>query len=303
MDKGEYLMLDFRINTFLTVCQTMNFTKAAEELHITQPTVSQHIHYLEDYYKTSLFTYQNRQLALTGAGKILQERLLRMKNDETTIQKELHENNERIKTLSIGVTMTIGEYAISGALAGYLKANPDTNIHLHYGNTKQLLQLLDNGQISFALVEGYYPKEFYDHKKYITEDYIAVCASSHTFQCGTPHHLKDLLAERLLVREEGSGTRNILERNLSPKGLSISDFIHYTQVENMHTIIELLKKDCGISFLYKIAVKEELAKHTLKEIKLRDFSMKHDFDFIWTKGSIYAEEYEFICDELTLFTE
>ena len=56
-------------------------------------------------------------------------------------------------------------------------------------------------------------------------------------------------------------------------------------------------------FLYKIAVKEELAKHTLKEIKLRDFSMKHDFDFIWTKGSIYAEEYEFICDELTLFTE
>lgn len=124
-------MLDFRINTFLTVCQTMNFTKAAEELHITQPTVSQHIHYLEDYYETSLFTYQNRQLALTETGKILQERLLRMKNDETTIQKELHENNERIKTLSIGVTMTIGEYAISGALAGYLKANPDTNIHLH----------------------------------------------------------------------------------------------------------------------------------------------------------------------------
>ena len=118
MDKEEYLMLDFRINTFLTVCQTMNFTKAAEELHITQPTVSQHIHYLEDYYETSLFTYQNRQLALTWAGKTLQERLLRMKNDETTIQKELHENNERIKTLSIGVTMTIGEYAISGALAG-----------------------------------------------------------------------------------------------------------------------------------------------------------------------------------------
>ena len=153
MDKEEYLMLDFRINTFLTVCQTMNFTKAAEELHITQPTVSQHIHYLEDYYETSLFTYQNRQLALTWAGKTLQERLLRMKNDETTIQKELHENNERIKTLSIGVTMTIGEYAISGALAGYLKANPDTNIHLHYGNPKQLLQLLDNGLISFALVE------------------------------------------------------------------------------------------------------------------------------------------------------
>ena len=295
-------MLDFRINTFLTVCQTMNFTKAAEKLHLTQPTVSQHIHFLEECYGTNLFTYQNRQLALTQTGELLQKRLLRMKNDETTLQKELHENNNRIKTLSIGVTMTIGEYAISSALSGYLKANPDTNVHLHYGNTKQLLQLLDDGDISFALVEGYYPKELYDHKKYITEDYIAVCASSHTFQCGTPHHLKDLLAERLLVREEGSGTRNILERNLAPKGLTIPDFTHYAQVENMHTIIELLKKDCGISFLYKIAVKEELEKHILKEIKLCDFSMKHDFDFIWTKGSIYAEEYAFICDELMLFS-
>ena len=85
MDKEEYLMLDFRINTFLTVCQTMNFTKAAEELHITQPTVSQHIHYLEDYYETSLFTYQNRQLALTWAGKTLQERLLRSHNDNRRI--------------------------------------------------------------------------------------------------------------------------------------------------------------------------------------------------------------------------
>lgn len=162
---------------------------------------------------------------------------------------------------------------------------------------------MDNGRISFALVEGYYPKEFYDHKKYITEDYVAVCASSHTFECSTPHHLKDLLAERLLVREEGSGTRNILERNLSPKGLSIPDFYPLYAGGKYAYDHELLKKDCGISFLYKIAVKEELANHTLKEIKLRDFSMKHDFDFIWTKGSIYAEEYEFICDELALFTE
>ena len=97
MDKEEYLMLDFRINTFLTVCQTMNFTKAAEELHITQPTVSQHIHYLEDYYETSLFTYQNRQLALTEAGKILQERLLRMKMMKRRSKKNFTKTTSALK--------------------------------------------------------------------------------------------------------------------------------------------------------------------------------------------------------------
>lgn len=90
-------MLDFRINTFLTVCQTMNFTKAAEELHITQPTVSQHIHYLEDYYETSLFTYQNRQLALTDTGKILQERLLRMKMMKRRSKKNFTKTTSALK--------------------------------------------------------------------------------------------------------------------------------------------------------------------------------------------------------------
>ena len=66
----------------------------------------------------------------------------------------------------------------------------------------------------------------------------------------------------------------------------------------MHTIIGLLKKDCGISFMYKIAVIDELQNHVLKEIQLSDFKMQHDFDFIWEKGSIYTDRYISICKEL-----
>ena len=106
------------------------------------------------------------------------------------------------------------------------------------------------------------------------------------------------MCERLLVREEGSGTRNILEQSLIARGLHISDFLHYTKVENMHTIIELLKKDCGISFLYKIAVENELQSGILKEISLDDFKMQHDFDIIWEKHSVYADKYLSICEEI-----
>ncbi len=290
-------MLDFRTETFLTVCQTMNFTAAAKQLNITQPAVSQHIHFLEEQYHTSLFIYRNKQLFLTRSGEILRKHLLTMRNDEKAILEELKSNYYGIESLSIGVTMTIGEYAIVDRLADFLIHHPEINIHLHYGNTSQLLNLLDNGQIRMAIVEGNYPKENYSHKKYSTEDYIAVCAASHSFMIDHPYTISDLVHERLLVRETGSGTRNILEQSLHARGLRISDFIHYTEVENMHTIIGLLKKDCGISFLYKIAVEPELQSGILKEIPLRDFKMQHDFDIIWEKHSIYTDKYLSICKE------
>ncbi len=290
-------MLDFRTDTFLTVCQTMNYTAAARQLNITQPAVSQHIRFFEEQYGTSLFTYKNKQLFLTRSGEILRKHLLTMKNDEKNIIEELQSVSTGIETLSIGVTMTIGEYTIVDKLANFLKQHPEINIHLHYGNTFQLLKLLDNGMISMAIVEGNYPKENYSHKKYSTEDYIAVCAASHEFIIKHPHTISDLKSERLLVREEGSGTRNILEQSLLSRGFHISDFIHYTEIENMHTIIGLLKRDCGISFLYKIAVENELKNGILKEISLDDFKMQHDFDIIWKNHSIYTDKYLAICKE------
>lgn len=290
-------MLDFRTETFLTVCRTMNFTAAAKQLNITQPAVSQHIHFLEEQYNTTLFLYRNKQLSLTRTGEILRKHLLTMKNDEKEIREELKISCDGIASFSIGVTMTIGEYAIVDKLAHFLIRHPDVNIHLHYGNTSQLLALLDSGQIRMAIVEGNYPKKNYSHQKYSTEDYIAVCAASHHFAINPPRTIRDLVCERLLLREEGSGTRNILEQSLTARGLHISDFIHYTEIENMHTIIGLLKRDCGISFLYKIAVKNELESGVLKEIPLNDFKMQHDFDIIWEKHSIYTDKYLSICEE------
>ncbi len=96
-----------------------------------------------------------------------------MKNNEQALMNELNNITSNIETLSIGVTMTIGEYAIVDKLANFIQNHPEINIHLHYGNTSKLLELLDHGQISMAIVEGNYPKENYSHKKYSTEDYIA----------------------------------------------------------------------------------------------------------------------------------
>ena len=292
-------MLDFRIKTFLCVCQTMNYTQAAKLLNITQPAVSQHIRFLEDYYQIKAFRYANKKLELTAAGRILYERCKTMENDEVALSAELLSSQSGIRTLSLGVTMTVGEYAIISPLAAYQLAHPGINIQLRFGNTQELLAQLTAGRIQMALVEGYFPPQDYFCRPYSTEPYIGVCASSHVFPSGEPATFHDLLGERLLLREKGSGTREILERNLALHGLKTTDFIHNMEVENMHTIIGLLTHDCGISFLYRRAVHAELEAGRLREIPLKNFSMEHDFTFIWEKDSIYTAEYQQICQELS----
>ncbi len=290
-------MLDFRIDTFLCVCKEMNFTHAAEKLNITQPAVSQHIKYLEKEYNTKLFIQNGKKLILTDAGNLLYKKINQMKNDEDRLKASLKDSEHESHTLSFGVTMTIGEYAISAPISRFIKEHPASNIEIHFGNTKELLKNLQDGIIDFALVEGYFPENIYKTLVFKTEEFIPVCAYDHKF-IKRPLKLKDLFDERLLVREQGSGTRNILERVLAIQNYDITDFPHYIQVENMHTINQLLIADCGISFLYKAAVRKELEDNLIRQIPLKDFDIKHDFTFIWPKDSIFTMDIEKSCKEI-----
>ncbi len=290
-------MMDFRMETFLTVCKYMSFTRAAEALNLTQPAVSQHIKYLEQKFDAPLFVRERKNLTLSPAGEILRSSLESMRNDENTIKKRMKESLSGKKVLTFGVTMTIGEYAILPSLGKFLKAHPDTDFHIRYSNTKTLLSELYEGNLDFAIVEGYFKQEQYQTRVYRTEEYIAVASRDHVFskpiRC-----MQDLTGERLLIREPGSGTRAILTRALALKNMSILNFSNLVEVGNIHTIVSLLLQDCGISFLYKAAVQQEIDNGTLVQIPLDDFRLSHDFTFIWNKDSIFSKEYEAIFQEL-----
>lgn len=291
-------MLDFRIQTFLSVCKHLNFTNAAEELHITQPAVSQHIRYLEHLYGTELFTRDGKRIELTAAGELLLATMTVLRNDEQAMIKRMQLCRSGKRRLTFGVTKTIGEYVIAAPLAQYLKSHPETDIHIQSGNTSFLLKCLHEGTLDFALVEGYFKSNTYETMVYRTEEFVPVCATNHVFSREVTE-LEDLLPERLIVREYGSGSRDILERNLAVNSIHVTDFAHIVEVENVHTIVSLLRQDCGISFLYEAAVRHELNKGKLRVIPLSNFHMKHDFTFLWNKGSAFAEEYRRICNELS----
>ena len=286
-------MLDFRMETFLTVCQCMNFTRASEKLNITQPAVSQHIHFLEKHYNTKLFRYEGKKLKLTGAGEILRNASLTMMHDEISMQNQMQKTDEETE-LRFGATRTVGDVLMGRILERYLREYPDAKICMIVDNTQELLRKLDEGAIDFALVEGFFQKNEYDHQKYSDENYIAVCAPDYTFNSDkitTDVSVENLFHERLLVREEGSGTREVLERCLDAQNFSIHDFDKVMEVGSLQTIKELTKAGCGITFLYETAVQDELKEGTLKRIPLKSFEISHEFNFIWRRGSIYADRY------------
>lgn len=298
-DRGKEVgrMLDYKVITFLKVCETLNFTKAAEDLHITQPAVSRHIHCLEDECKVKLFKYRKKKITLTPAGEILRHYATAMENDESILMATLAQTGDQRKVLRFGTTKTVGDFAIAKPLGAYMNAHTDTDIHMVVANTEELLCDLRSGSIHFALVEGYFNSNEFDSEKFSTEEFIPVCASGHTF-VKEPDDVKDLLNEVLLIREPGSGTRDILEKNLITKNVSIDNFARTVEIASMHVILQLISDDFGISFMYRAAAAKELESRDIRELKLKDFQVNHDFAFIWNKGSVFTDMYRSICQEL-----
>lgn len=284
-------MLDFRVDTFLEVCKTMNYTKAAQALNVTQPAVSQHIRYLEESYGARLFDYKGKRLSLTQAGEALRDAAMTMKHDAMYLKEQISAMGGRRDRLQFGATLTIGEFVLPGHMARYLKLHPEAQINMIVANTEKLLQKLNDGAIDFALVEGFFDRSDYDGIPYGKERYIAVCAPEYE-RARHVRFLEELLPCPLILREPGSGTREILQRFLESRNLSLRDFDRVMEINNIHAIKSLVEAGCGVTFLYEAAAREELAAGTLREIPLEDFRLTHDFTFIWRKNSIFASAFQ-----------
>ncbi|MEA5142990.1 MAG: LysR family transcriptional regulator [Oscillibacter sp.] len=240
-------MRDDKIHTFLTLCDTMNYRLAAEHLHITQPAVTQHIHALEQYYGCRLFLYDGHRLQKTQGAATLERYARGMVYQEEKLMQALHPLPEN--HLTIGATKTIGEFVIAGQVARYLK-NPRNHLDVLVGNTREMLHLLDRGQIDFALVEGNFDRAQYDCRLYRKEPFGGLCGRSHPF-AGRTVTAEELFGETLLLRESGSGTRDVLEQVLTQANRSLTEFARVVTVSSFGLLCSLAAQGAGISFAYE----------------------------------------------------
>ena len=277
-------MQDFRVKTFLTVCRTLNYTRAAEELALTQPAVSQHITYLEREYGAKLFTYHRKKLELTPAGRVLRDGLATMAHDDVLLHERIEEvaHGATVK-LRIGMTLTAGEYVVARPLARCLGARPDIQITVRSGGTQHLMELLDAGTIDCAFVEGLFDKARYASRPFSSERLVPICAAEHRFP-RTPRTLEDLLGERLILREEGSGSQRSADDFLRAAGLE-PDALHVAaRLNDQESIKNLVAAGLGLAIVSAVSVARERDRGDLLLFPLADaarsfyiVTRRHDF--------------------------
>lgn len=289
-------MLDFRIHTFLCVCRHMNYTKAAAELQITQPAVSQHIRHLEKEFQTKLFMYTGKRLELTKAGQILLNSAMTIRHDNVMLKQRMHDLQQSNTSLIFGATHTIGEFEIIDKLADYLHANKTMNIRMKIADTDELLKAVDEGNIDFAIVEGFFEQGLYETLLFSNEPLIAVCGTA--YEVPPVLSLSELQQQRIIVREKSAGARELLERSLAEHGLSVEHFTYRYEVGSPQAVKGLACRNCGIAFLYEKSVRKEVTDGILREVTIRDFSVTHAFTFLWRKGSIYSALFKQIYEQL-----
>lgn len=293
-------MLDFRLYTFLALSDTLNYTKAAQLLCITQPAVSQHIRYLEAKYACKFFVHEGKTLKLTRQGLLLQESVARMVADEKHTLNRLHMEDSQEDCFHFGATLTIGEFLLPNGLAHYLKLHPNTHIRMIVENTTSLIEQMKHGEIQFAFVEGYFKKNEFVHHVLSTQKYVTIKHRDYVLK-KEPLLIEDLLDETLIIREQGSGTREILERILNEQNLTPDDFHKTIEIGNINALKHLVKQQLGITFLYEAAVQEELTSGLFEIIPIPDMKHSHEFNFIALKDSSYLTDYIAFYEEIRNF--
>ena len=172
-------MLDPKLRTFLILCQTKSFTKTAESLHITQPAVSHHLKYLEAYYQTKLYEYNNRKFQLTPSGEILYQFVNSVNSDSERLKAQLPSLSTNVPELRIGAEQSAGESFLPHLIISFLKEMPKCKLKIISENYSSLSTMLDNGDLDFILFDGVVSTTKYDYHELGVGNVICVCSPSH----------------------------------------------------------------------------------------------------------------------------
>lgn len=283
-------MMDPRQKTFLTLCELKSYTKTAQALFITQPAVTQHIQYLEKLYGTKLFCYNGKQLELTPKGELFHWYLLTQAADEKKICQLLRAKTGQERRLNFGVTLTIGEFIMPDILTRYLAQHPSHRVAMTTENTQTLLHDLKEGRIDFAILEGRFDKSKFGHTLLAREAFRAACAPDFPLPPRLSS-LDELTDYPIIVREQGSGTRDLLENLLHGYNLSLEHFKRVLEIGNFRTIKQLVKEGFGITFAYEPVIRDLLKSGELRAVEIEGIALEREFNFVYLKGSRFEQEY------------
>jgi DNA-binding transcriptional LysR family regulator len=278
-------MADFRLTVFYTVAKRLSFSKAAEELYISQPAVTKHIRELEQQYNNKLFDRKGNKIELTPAGEILLNHTEALFIIYRAVDFDMNALLQKHKgLLNLGASTTISQYIIAPVLAGFKKKFKEIDIKLITGNTEQIEKALTDKEIELGIVEGSSKNQQISYNDFIKDEIVLVCHKNHALAKNGEIEPPSLLAQHFIVREQGSGTRQVVDHALKTVGLRIADLPVEIQLGNTESIKSYLMHSSTVAFLSIHSISRELLNGDLRIIEVKGLSITRSFYFIHLQG-------------------
>ncbi len=292
-------MDDHKLRVFCTVAETKSFSKASEIIHLTQPAVSLQIQALEELYETKLFDRSSNTVTLTPAGEVLYKYAKHILGLYAEAEKEVGELTGLVKgSIALGASTTIGNYLLPKVVADFRKTRPKIKIHLQIGNTKRVIELLKSGNIDLGLVEGDVSRQKIAVEQLIKDELCLIAPPQHTWAKRIDISFLDLTKEPFIFREEGSGTRQVIEKYFSRHGITTQNMKISMILGSTEAIKHTVESGMGVSIVSRWAALKEAHFGTLKLLSFREEKMMRDFSLISQKYSVFSHAVEEFLDYL-----
>ncbi|MFA6951210.1 MAG: LysR family transcriptional regulator [Lentimicrobiaceae bacterium] len=287
--------MDYRDNVFISVAENLSISKAAEEMHISQPAVSKHIKELENKLNVALFTRRGNKIYLTNEGTLALTHLKSIRKQYASMEFELGNITGNQKgELTIGASSTISQYVIPSVLASFHKRYPEIKITLLNGNSYEIEELLLVGKIDLAMVENDSSRANIRYIPVMNDNIIAITGVSSAYAGLKEISLNDLTQIPLLIRERGSGTLEVIEKSLKVKGISIDNLNIFMHLGATETIKNFLDNFDGIALVSEWAIKREALNKRFKTIKIKNLSFERHFRAATLLGPTFRMPWLFI---------
>src|SRR5258706_12388764 len=269
------------LEVFLSVAKHLNFTRAGEEVHLSQPSVSARIRQLERDLGSKLFEQLGKRIALNEADQLLLPYELRVM---AAMDDALHAIDElkglERGSLRIGPSTTPGMYLIPRTIAQFKQQYPKIDVHLAVKDTRQIEDGVIRNEFDFGFVGGHLAGDEVDVLPWMTDHLVLVVPSNHHLARKKSVKITELRKERFILREAGSATRAAVAHHLEKANLEVETVM---EMENPESVKKAVQSGLGIAFISKFAVETELKAKTLVAVRVKGLNINRELKIVYRK--------------------
>ncbi len=277
--------MDFRLKVFIKTAEKLSFTKAAKELFITQPAVTKHITALERQLGYKLFNRKGNHIELTKAGEILLDYAKKIERLYNEMVFDINALNNRFKgRLRIGSSSTMTQYILPEILAKFTSKFKELELSVINGNTQQIENALLNNEIDLGIVEGQSHRSDFKYIRFINDEIVLVANTKNKLTKKGEISLKELRNLPLIIREEGSGTLEVITHYLKQKNIKLNELNIRLRLGSTEGIKNFILHSNSFALLSIHSILKELRRNELAIIEIKGLEIKRHFNFILPAG-------------------